>query len=56
MVTGDGYDEMVPLVGDSRIGERATCFALVAIGLAFALRPAVKPMAVPDPLPEPAAA
>lgn len=59
MMTGGGFDETEPLVGYPRVGEVAACFAVVAIGLAFALRPAANPVAEAeptadrDPLPEP---
>jgi len=57
MMSGGGFDETVPLVGYPRVGELAACFAVVAIGLAFVLRPAAGGAnAVPNPLPEPAAA
>lgn len=61
MMTGGGFEETEPLVGYPRVGEVAACFAVVAIGLAFALRPAARPTAAAEPdaamsVPEPAVA
>lgn len=59
MMTGGGFEQTEPLVGYSTVGEVAACFAVVAVGLAFALRPADVAAPVSEPavgsgsLPEP---
>jgi predicted MFS family arabinose efflux permease len=54
MMTGGG-ESKTPLVGYPLVGEVAACFAVVAIALSFAMKPAEEPTPLAEPKSEPKA-